>query len=164
MAETKHKIFLRAIDALTQIDLWKQSGCEIVFTNGCFDILHLGHITYLEEASACGDKLVIGLNMDASVKKLKGDDRPIHHEESRAAVLAALQAVDMIILFSEETPLKLIKTITPDVLVKGGDYTMSNIVGSKHVREHGGVVKALSLIEGYSTSAVIDKILASKVK
>ncbi len=161
MSELKNKIYAHVDDALHHIDVWKQSGCEVVFTNGCFDILHLGHIVYLEEAASCGDKLIVGLNMDKSVQKLKGDNRPIHNEASRAGVLAALKVVNMVILFSEETPLKMIKKITPDVLVKGGDYAVSKIVGSKHVVENGGEVMALSLVDGYSTSAAIEKIRAS---
>ncbi|MBN2480876.1 MAG: D-glycero-beta-D-manno-heptose 1-phosphate adenylyltransferase [Bacteroidales bacterium] len=131
---------------------------KIVFTNGCFDILHKGHIQYLAEASELGDYLVIGLNTDASVRKLKGNGRPYLDEESRARILASLYFVSVIVLFDEETPLNLIRQIRPDVLVKGADYKPEDIVGGDFVRQYGGEVVTLNLVEGSSTSEIISKI------
>lgn len=137
---------------------WKENNDKIVFTNGCFDLLHPGHIAYLYEAACLGNKLIIGLNTDKSVKKLKGETRPVNNEYSRAILLAAMFFIDAIILFDEETPLQLINKIKPDVLVKGGDYTIENIVGAKETLELGGKVEVLSFLEGYSSSAIIEKI------
>jgi len=139
------------------VDKWKQSG-EVVFTNGCFDILHLGHIDYLEKAKQLGSKLVVGLNTDASVKRLKGPDRPLNNEYARARMLAALACTDAVILFDEPTPLELITDIKPDVLVKGSDYTIDTIVGADIVIENGGSVKTIDLVNGYSTTGIIEKI------
>src|SRR5690606_8770159 len=133
-------------------------GKRIVFTNGCFDIVHLGHIDYLEKARALGDKLVLGLNTDASVSALKGAARPVVDETARARLMAAMEFVDAVILFSEPTPLQLIQTISPDILVKGDDYTVENIVGADFVTSNGGEVKTIPLVKGYSTSTIIEKI------
>lgn len=144
------------------IDSWKQKSETIVFTNGCFDLLHIGHIHYINEASELGDKLVIGLNSDYSVKKLKGESRPVNNELSRAAILAFMEVTDLIIIFDTETPYELIKEIVPDVLVKGGDWKPEQIVGSDIVLRNNGIVKSLSFVEGYSSSAIIDKIQKNK--
>jgi D-beta-D-heptose 7-phosphate kinase/D-beta-D-heptose 1-phosphate adenosyltransferase len=134
-----------------------RKGRKIVFTNGCFDILHVGHVRYLREAREQGDLLVVGLNTDASVRRLKGPDRPVNSEAARAEVLAALAAVDYITLFDQETPEELIRTVRPDVLVKGGDYTVETIVGAPFVMSYGGKVKTLQFVDGFSTTATIDK-------
>jgi D-beta-D-heptose 7-phosphate kinase/D-beta-D-heptose 1-phosphate adenosyltransferase len=131
---------------------------KVVFTNGCFDIIHIGHARYLKEAKDCGDILVVGLNSDESVKRLKGNSRPIISENDRAEMLSHLESVDFVIIFNEETPLNLIKKVKPDVLVKGGDWEIDQIVGSKFVLENGGKVKSLSFIDGISTSKIIEKI------
>jgi len=131
---------------------------KIVFTNGCFDILHVGHIRYLQEASQLGDILVIGLNSDASVKRLKGEERPINQEMERAEMLSALGFVDYVVIFDEDTPLNLIKMIEPDVLVKGGDYSNEYVVGTKEVEEHGGKLVLIPFVDGKSTTNIINKI------
>ena len=131
---------------------------KIVFTNGCFDLLHVGHIRYLSQAKKLGDFLIIGLNSDRSVKKLKGKDRPINSFEDRATLLSALNSVDLVIKFEEQTPENLIKDIVPDVLVKGGDYNIEDIVGYQIVIQNGGKVKTLSFYDGYSSTNYIDKI------
>ena len=141
-----------------RIAQWKQDGKKVVFTNGVFDLLHIGHITYMAKASELGDKLVIGLNSDSSVKRIKGDDRPVNDQNSRAALLAALFFVDGIVLFEEDTPLNLISTLLPDVLVKGADYAIENIVGAKEVIANGGEVKTIDFVEGYSSTSIINKI------
>ena len=134
---------------------------KIVFTNGCFDILHSGHVLYLEEAAALGDILILGLNSDKSVKRLKGDERPINDEIDRAIVLAGLSCIDYIIIFEEDTPLILINIIKPDILVKGGDWDINDIVGSDIVINNGGVVKSLLFREGKSTTEIIKRIKKS---
>lgn len=139
-------------------ELWQAQGDRIVFTNGCFDILHVGHVDYLEKARALGDRLVLGLNTDVSIRGLKGPERPVVGELDRAAVIASLQAVDMVVLFEEETPINLIKSLRPQVLVKGGDYTLETIVGSMFVLDLGGEVKTIPFVEGKSTSLLIKKI------
>lgn len=144
-------------DGAKLVEKWKQEG-EVVFTNGCFDIVHLGHIDYLEKAKALGSRLVVGLNTDASVKRLKGPERPLNNEYARARMLAALACTDAVILFDEPTPLELITDIKPDVLVKGSDYTVDTIVGADFVIENGGSVKTIDLVQGYSTTGIIDKI------
>jgi len=136
----------------------KKDSKKIVFTNGCFDLLHVGHITYLEEAEQLGDRLVVALNSDSSVRKLKGSKRPINKLKDRAKQIAALDSVDWVTSFSEDTPLKLIKELEPDVLVKGKDYKVKNITGSKEVLSKGGQVKTIKLIKGVSTSNLIKKI------
>lgn len=131
---------------------------RIVFTNGCFDILHRGHVTYLTEARKLGDLLVVGLNSDASVKRLKGPERPINNEQDRRYVLSQLKAVDFVEIFEEDTPLSLILKIRPKVLVKGGDWKIDQIVGAKEVIANGGEVYSLNFVDGYSTTSIIHKI------
>ncbi|NIK72562.1 D-beta-D-heptose 7-phosphate kinase/D-beta-D-heptose 1-phosphate adenosyltransferase [Thermonema lapsum] len=138
---------------------WQQAGETVVFTNGCFDILHAGHVTYLEQARSLGNRLVIGLNTDASVRRLKGARRPIVPQAARARLLAALQAVDMVVCFDEDTPLALIQTLCPDILVKGGDYTEATIVGADFVKGNGGRVEVIPFLNGFSTSNIIEKIV-----
>lgn len=133
-----------------------RSGKKVVFTNGCFDILHVGHVRYLQEARRQGDLLVVGLNSDSSVKELKGPTRPIQVEDERAEILAALGCVDYVTIFSEETPYDLIHLVQPDVLVKGGDWPIEQIVGHDIVLERGGEVKSLLFVEGRSSSNIID--------
>lgn len=147
-------------DILDQVDQWRSDAATIVFTNGCFDLLHLGHIAYLEEAAALGDYLVVGVNSDRSVKQLKGPTRPIKDEETRLKIVAALQPVAAAILFDQDTPLQLIQQLSPDVLVKGGDYRVEDIVGYDEVINSGGTVKQLSFLPGHSSSAIIDKIIS----
>ncbi|MDI9867114.1 D-glycero-beta-D-manno-heptose 1-phosphate adenylyltransferase [Flectobacillus sp. DC10W] len=144
--------------AINQVEKWQSEGKKIVFTNGCFDIVHLGHIDYLEKARNLGDKLVLGLNTDASVNRLKGPTRPVVNEYARSRMMAAFEFVDTVILFDEPTPLQVIEQVKPDILVKGDDYTVETIVGSDFVLEKGGEVKTISLVEGYSTSSLIQKI------
>lgn len=142
----------------TTVVSWKNEGQTIVFTNGCFDLLHYGHIHYLSDAKDCGDKLIVGLNSAASVSRLKGAHRPINDELTRQHLLAALEMVDAVVVFEEDTPLELIKLVMPDVLVKGGDWQPHQIVGSKEVLENGGEVKSLPFVEGYSTTNIESKI------
>jgi len=144
--------------AINQAEKWQSEGKKIVFTNGCFDIVHLGHIDYLEKARKLGDKLVLGLNTDASVNRLKGPTRPVVNEYARSRMMAAFEFVDTVILFDEPTPLQVIEQVKPDILVKGDDYTVENIVGSDFVLAKGGEVKTISLVEGYSTTSLIQKI------
>lgn len=133
-------------------------GKKIVFTNGCFDILHRGHVTYLNQAKSLGDLLVMGMNSDASVKRLKGPERPINKELDRKFVLENLKSVDFVEIFTEDTPLELIKLVKPSILVKGGDWTIDKIVGGKEVISWGGEVFSLSFVDGYSTTGIIQKI------
>jgi rfaE bifunctional protein nucleotidyltransferase chain/domain len=158
---------------LKVVDSWKQQQQKVVFTNGCFDLVHLGHISYLAEAADLGTKLIIGVNSDASVKQQgKRASRPLKDENSRAKILAALEFVDAVVIFNEETPQKLISSILPDVLVKGGDYdptetdTQSKkfIVGSKEVHSAGGDVKVISFLPGYSTTIIENKIISSSLE
>lgn len=137
---------------------WAIEGKKVVFTNGVFDLLHIGHITYLAKAAELGDKLVIGLNADSSVTRIKGENRPVNDQSSRAAILAALFFVDAIVVFEEDTPLNLISTLLPDYLVKGADYSIDNIVGAKEVIANGGEVKTINFVEGYSSTSIINKI------
>ncbi|MFM7022938.1 MAG: D-glycero-beta-D-manno-heptose 1-phosphate adenylyltransferase [Flavobacteriales bacterium] len=147
--------------AKNRIQAWQNEGDKVVFTNGCFDLLHKGHIHYLCEAAALGNRLVLGLNADASVSRLKGPERPINNEESRATMLASFFFIDLIVFFEEETPQKLITTLSPDILVKGGDYAINDIVGADHVLKNGGKVLSLSFIDGYSSTNIINKIKKS---
>jgi len=140
------------------VSSWQKDGKKVVFTNGVFDLLHIGHITYMAKASELGDKLVIGLNSDSSVKRIKGDDRPVNDQNSRAALLAALFFVDAIVVFEEDTPLNIIAAVMPDILVKGADYAIENIVGAKEVIANGGEVKTIDFVEGYSSTSIIQKI------
>ena len=139
------------------VAVFRQSGRRVVFTNGVFDILHAGHTTYLDAARALGDVLVLGLNTDESVRRLKGPERPINSELDRATVVAALRSVDHVVLFADDTPLRLIEMILPDVLVKGGDYTRQTIVGADVVEAHGGRVVTIPLVEGRSTTGIINR-------
>jgi rfaE bifunctional protein nucleotidyltransferase chain/domain len=154
------KIFSRQ-DLIRQVQTWKQAGNRLVFTNGCFDILHLGHVDYLEKARALGDKLIIGVNTDASVSRLKGPSRPLQDEMSRARIMASLLFTDAVVLFDEDTPYELIKRVVPDILVKGDDYAPENIVGADIVIKNGGQVKTIELVKGYSTTNVVAKIIDS---
>jgi rfaE bifunctional protein nucleotidyltransferase chain/domain len=136
---------------------WKVNGHKIIFTNGCFDILHQGHIKLLLSAAELGGKLILGLNTDASVKKLKGENRPINDEQSRALVMASQLFIDAICFFGEDTPLELIETIKPDVIVKGGDYTPETVVGNDFIKTYGGEVVIIPTMEGFSTTNTIGK-------
>ncbi|OQX70760.1 MAG: D-glycero-beta-D-manno-heptose 1-phosphate adenylyltransferase [Candidatus Cloacimonas sp. 4484_275] len=136
----------------------KKSNKKIVFTNGCFDIIHAGHIEYLREAKKLGDILILGLNSDSSVQKLKGRNRPINDENARAIVLSEFKSVDYIVIFQEDTPYDLIEIVKPDVLVKGGDWKETEIVGADIVKKYGGIVKSLEFKEGFSTTKIIEKI------
>lgn len=157
-----NKIYLDLDRAAAQVESWKSQGLEIVFTNGCFDLLHIGHVQNLADAAALGDKLIVALNSDASVSRLKGAHRPIANQISRLAVIAALEVVDMVLVFDTDTPLPLIERLVPDVLAKGGDYQPAQIVGSALVLAHGGRVLALPFVEGYSTSLLEQKINTKK--
>ena len=148
---------LTAADLKSSLQHYRSENKKIVFTNGCFDLLHIGHVTYLEEAKKLADVLIVGVNSDSSVAKLKGPSRPLQNENDRSRILAALKAVDHTIVFSEETPLELIKLIKPDVLVKGGDWKIAQIVGSEFVMSYGGTVKSLNFVAGKSTTALIEK-------
>jgi D-beta-D-heptose 7-phosphate kinase/D-beta-D-heptose 1-phosphate adenosyltransferase len=143
---------------LPRVAAWRAAGQRIVFTNGCFDLLHAGHVTYLEQARKLGDRLVLGLNTDRSVSALKGPTRPVIHEQDRARVLAALEAIDAVILFDEDTPLALIQAIKPDVLVKGDDYTEDQVVGAKDVKSWGGSIALVPIVPGRSSSSIIGKL------
>ena len=153
----KNKIYCLS-DLQKQIKQWKLAGEKIVFTNGCFDILHKGHVEVLAKTSNFGSRLIVGLNSDHSIKKLKGKNRPIIQEDSRALLLASLQFVDAVVLFPEETPFQLISKVIPDVLAKGGDYKIKEIVGHEVVQKSGGEVIIIPLTEGFSSSNIIDKI------
>ena len=148
--------------AITQSNKWKSSGNKIVFTNGCYDLIHSGHINLLSNSKSKGDKLIVGLNSDRSVKKLKGDDRPIQNFDDRAIILDAINSVDMVVGFDDDTPDKIIKELLPNILVKGGDYSIDNVVGADTVISHGGSVEIVDLIPDKSTSSLIDKILKLK--
>ena len=137
---------------------WQKEGKNVVFTNGVFDLLHIGHIIYLAKASEMSDKLIIGLNSDSSVKRIKGENRPVNDQNNRAALLAALFFVDAVVVFEDDTPLKLITALMPDILVKGADYLVENIVGAKEVIANGGEVKTINFVEGYSSTSIIEKI------
>lgn len=141
-----------------RIAQWRLTGKKVAFTNGVFDILHRGHISSLSQAAAEADYLVVGLNSDASTKRLKGDSRPVNDEQARATVMAALLMVDAVVLFEEDTPLELIKAVMPDVIVKGGDYTEEQIVGAREVKANGGRVVINPIVAGYSTTGLIGKI------
>lgn len=147
------------VQLVRMVNLWRMAGARVVFTNGCFDILHRGHVTYLEEAAKQGHRLVVGLNSDASVKRLgKAPDRPLNDQDSRAAVLSALRCIDAVSVFEEDTPLELIKLVRPDVLVKGGDWKPEQIVGGTEVLGWGGEVRSLAFVQGYSTTGLVEKI------
>ena len=149
------------IQTIDKVRHWKELGEKIVFTNGCFDILHAGHIHLLKEAKNLGDRLLIGLNSDQSVQNLKGPDRPLNPEYARASVLESLSMVDGVTIFQEDTPHELVKEIIPHVLVKGGDYSIENVVGADTVRASGGKVVLIPILKGYSTSDIITRIRKS---
>ncbi|MBL1353522.1 MAG: D-glycero-beta-D-manno-heptose 1-phosphate adenylyltransferase [Zetaproteobacteria bacterium] len=146
--------------ACKQRNIWKEEGLRVVFTNGCFDLLHPGHITYLQDAKNLGDVLLLGLNDDASIQRLKGPSRPLNPLQDRACMLWALKSVDMVVAFSEDTPLNLITALMPDVLVKGGDYSVETIVGAEEVMQAGGHVQVIPFLEGYSSTRLIQRIQA----
>lgn len=153
---TSDKIFTKQT-ILPFLEKWKEEG-DVVFTNGCFDLVHLGHVDYLEKARNLGTRMIVGLNTDASVSRLKGPERPLVNEYARARVMAGFAFVDAVILFDEETPLDLITLLKPDILVKGDDYSVDNIVGADVVLAHGGAVKTVALVQGYSTTNLVKKI------
>jgi rfaE bifunctional protein nucleotidyltransferase chain/domain len=154
----REKIFPHGQALLKKMKEWSSLGEETVFTNGCFDLLHLGHLSYLKEAASLGDRLIIGLNADASVRTLKGANRPIWAERERSLHLACLTFVDAVVVFEESTPEQLIELLLPDILVKGGDYKLEDVVGKDIVESAGGRVQILSFLEGYSSTALIEKI------
>ncbi len=155
---TEHKIVTLA-EGIEIRKQWKANGNKVVFTNGCFDILHLGHVDYLEKSSEFGTKMIVAVNSDASVRTLeKGVERPVNSEYARARLIAALGFVSMVIIFGEPTPLELINSLSPDVLVKGDDYTIETIVGAKEVIAAGGEVKTIALVPDYSTTQLIQKL------
>ena len=157
--QIQNKVF--ALNTLLKtLNVWRFMDDKIVFTNGCFDLIHLGHIDYLSRASDLGDRLIIGLNSDNSVKKLKGENRPVKDEHSRAMILAAFSFVDAVVIFDEDTPINLIEQIKPDLLVKGGDYKVENIVGYDTVNKYGGEIKVLDFIKGYSSTLIEEKIIS----
>ena len=145
-------------EAQSMVNSWVSNNEKIVFTNGCFDLLHMGHIMYLQEAKGLGDRLIVAINSDASVKRLKGESRPIKDEENRLYCMAALEMVDMVVLFEDDTPLKVIKRLSPNVLVKGGDWSIDQIVGSEYILEQGGEVQSLKFIDGQSTTSFVEKL------
>lgn len=159
MYETRQKI-LTWSDLDRWVAYWRFLEQKIVFTNGCFDLLHLGHVSYLEAAAQLGDVLVVGVNSDDSVRRLKGPTRPLQSQEARTRILAALEFVEAVVIFEEDTPLRLIEKIAPDVLVKGGDYTPDSVVGAEFVRSRGGEVVILPFVEGYSTTGLIERACA----
>ena len=153
----KSKI-VSGIDLMRLLSIYRFKNQKVVFTNGCFDLIHFGHVKYLTQAADLGDILIIGLNSDSSVRKIKGHGRPVLDQESRALTLAAFSFVNNVVLFDEETPYKIIKQIRPDILVKGGDYNPEEIVGYDIVKDNGGEVKMLDFIKGYSTSGILERI------
>ncbi|MFI5219043.1 MAG: D-glycero-beta-D-manno-heptose 1-phosphate adenylyltransferase [Bacteroidia bacterium] len=158
------KIFSTAESFTHQLAIWKFQQKKIVFTNGCFDLLHAGHIDYLSKAADEGDVLIVGLNTDRSVTEIKGPKRPINNGQSRALLLASLSFVNAVVLFEEATPYNLIKTVEPDVLIKGADYKPDEIAGSDLVKSKNGLVKTIPLLEGYSTSAIEQRIVENHTK
>lgn len=153
------KSLLTLEEAKAFVSFHQQQGRTVVFTNGCFDILHAGHVQYLNKAKALGDVLVVAINSDASVRRLKGKNRPINTQQDRAYLLKNLKAVDAVLLFEDDTPLSVIETLLPDVLVKGADWAVENIVGKEIVEAHGGSVQTISFLDGRSTTGTIEKIL-----
>lgn len=145
-------------ELVSLVQQWKAAGETVVFTNGCFDILHAGHIASLTEAATHGSRLVVAINADASVKKLKGNNRPVNNEDSRALVMSSIRLVDAVVIFEEETPLKVVSAILPDVMVKGGDYKVEDIAGAKEVIEAGGRVIINPILNGFSTTNIIEKL------
>lgn len=158
MIEKIQSKILNREQAVSKIATWKSEGKRVVFTNGCFDLLHFGHLHYLAEARSLGDKLIIGLNSEDSVRRLKGPHRPINDDNTRKFQLASLEFVDAVVIFEQDTPYELIVLLQPDILVKGGDWKAEQIVGSDIVLSKGGSVKSLPFIEGYSTTLIEQKI------
>ncbi|MBS1941805.1 MAG: D-glycero-beta-D-manno-heptose 1-phosphate adenylyltransferase [Bacteroidetes bacterium] len=159
MIETSSSRILDLVGVQRMAHVWRLKSDRIVFTNGVFDILHRGHATYLEQAAALGHRLIVGVNSDASVKRLgKGENRPLNTEGDRAAVIAALRCVDAVVIFGEDTPLELVQAIGPDVLVKGGDWTVDKIAGGEYVKGYGGEVRSIPLVQGLSTTALVERI------
>ena len=155
--------FFRSLEvAVEQVSAWRSEDSSIVFTNGCFDILHPGHIYCLQQAKAMGDYLVVGLNSDDSVRRLKGEARPYHVQDQRAMQLMALSCVDVVVLFSEDTPKEVIYSLKPDILVKGGDYTEKEVVGGDYVRSLGGRVEIIDLLQGHSTTKILNFVHSQK--
>lgn len=157
---TESKILTRE-QVIEQAEKWRATGQQLVFTNGCFDIVHLGHIDYLEKARNLGNRLILGLNTDASVSCIKGPLRPVVNEYARARLMAALEFVDAVTFFDEPTPLELIEAVRPDILVKGDDYSVATIVGADFVLARGGKVETIALVPGYSTTKLIERIKQS---
>jgi rfaE bifunctional protein nucleotidyltransferase chain/domain len=149
-------------EALSMLSIWHYMGLKVVFTNGCFDVIHKGHVDYLSRASSLGDRMIIGLNTDKSVSNLKGPSRPIQDERSRAEIVASMFFVDAVVMFDEETPYELINFLKPDILVKGSDYSIDTIVGADIVMANGGRVETMDYIDGYSTTNIINKIKNTK--
>jgi len=145
-------------EAISTVRDWNSSNEKIVFTNGCFDLLHLGHVDYLSKAKDLGTKLIVGVNSSESVEKLKGPSRPIHSSQTRSTILAAFEFIDLVIIFGDDTPLNLIKTLRPKILVKGGDYNLKTIVGANEVINSGGKVEIIPFLSGFSTSNIVTKI------
>jgi rfaE bifunctional protein nucleotidyltransferase chain/domain len=161
LEKIKSKLF--DLDRLKhQLAVWRFKGKKVVFTNGCFDLLHLGHIDYLSKAADEGDVLIVGVNTDASTSKLKGPHRPINNETQRSMILASLSFIDAVVLFNEDTPYELIKLAQPDVLIKGADYAITDIVGADIVQAKGGIVKTIEFLAGYSTTLTEEKIRMAK--
>lgn len=156
MEANNHKI-LAPEAAARQVRYWQQQGYDVVFTNGCFDILHTGHIRYLASSAKLGDRLIVALNDDASVRRLKGASRPVNHLEDRMEVMAALSFVDAVTWFTEDTPFELISALVPDIITKGGDYTPQSVVGADMVTEKGGRVEIIRFEEGYSSTSILDR-------
>ena len=150
------------IEVYERLETWRAAGEHIVFTNGVFDLLHRGHVEYLEAAAALSDRLVVGVNSDGSVRRLKGPERPLVPEDERAELLAALECVDLVVIFDEDTPERLIRDVAPDVLVKGGDWSLDRIVGREFVEARGGRVLSVPLREGLSTSRIVERIRAGR--
>ena len=153
----ENKIYSRE-NLVRECNVWRAMGKQIVFTNGCFDILHHGHLDLLAKAAGLGNVLIVGVNTDRSVQRLKGKDRPVTNEQDRLFQLASLLCVDGVTLFDEDTPEALIRLVRPDVLVKGGDYTIDKIVGAEFVQSNGGKVEIIPFVQGYSTTSIIDRI------
>lgn len=149
-------------EALSMLSIWHYMGLKVVFTNGCFDLIHRGHVNYLSRAASLGDRMIVGLNSDKSVSDIKGPNRPIQDQLSRAEVMASMFFVDAVVLFDEETPFDLINFLKPDILVKGSDYTIDKIVGADVVIANGGRVETMDFIEGYSSTNIINKIKNTK--
>lgn len=149
-------------EALSMLSIWHYMGLKVVFTNGCFDLIHRGHVNYLSRAASLGDRMIVGLNSDKSVSDIKGPNRPIQDQLSRAEVMASMFFVDAVVLFDEETPFDLINFLKPDILVKGSDYTIDKIVGADVVISNGGRVETMDFIDGYSSSNIINKIKNTK--